>query len=1151
MSNKHLTEPPTDIAIARLKVLLENVNDSYRNKSMVVDSDIVSLYNQAINIYFESIDGSIINAVRQIYPGAPADPDSYNLFLSAIQKDLNALFAEIGSLDKLVASSFNSILAEKDRILFKNKSITNKVGDYLLYSDSTLGGGFFFGDSFNIAERIDSKSKLLEGDECFIDFDEGIVQLPLDGDPVKPSSISITVNKPSNGIAGNNHEINVAPHNEIDVLSDGEPNTWFEYEKVTTVELLKPLILDITIEIEQSIINHININPINFGTRTPVIIKTIETSKDGKEYVSIKDEVPLKDFTSEQEQDDFILSSSTSKSVGQGFYSFLPRRVKFVHLVFEQHTPYIIDTSNGERLRYAIGLRDINILSRKFKTTGSIISTKFSAPEEIKKLSLWASENPTEASTLADIKHFVSHDDGAMWLPVQPQGRDSFIIPEVINYNNDNSNSTTTTEPVVSLRHKILIERNKDSFSGNAILKQERVRKSDLVPVPIGSNTKISLTEKPIKQTVLAILPFFGSFSCPRPRAGEEILNQSIMMDSDSIEFNVDSPATDTIRFRLPYKNIPYLEDKIRVFVNGAQIEYSPKDATSLGGLDEHSKVYFLNRNGLELQFGTTLSGDQKGFIPASGSKIQILLDGDNPYFTITDLGYVLNLTMPSDNEKDSFVLASIKQLSNAEAKEYLIDIPSGSKMYIGKLASTRVFLDNKETSSGPFKSNYTKVDRTTGHRFTPVEKPIKAMIDPVVGTLPDTAKEGLLPPVFLAGQENFEILEYNLDGTIAASKYFDTKVEFINGDTELDSLTSYTFNYATGSVYLGSPAPSNRRVVLKCKKVDITFLDKTMWDFYRDPVSGKLDTQKILVNPKAVFTQKIKHSHLYSPSIVENSIVLFENTKEHDWFNKKIIKGTVVLDKQLFTSGAKPVEVPFVDGTSEFSNKFTISEEEISFVDTGSNIYSYTLKGITSENSLLEPLAFAVTRGFVQTQVDPISFVTRVDSLIDLSNDGDWTIVANLDGTATVYLKFSSVPPTHSVSYSFFITETGLDSNGLYSIDYFNNIVYFAKPIVSFGTIEFDVSLYSAFYNIAEKVIDSNIEKIDESTNEVVFKNSFTEGFLKLYTSLKSRPQMIKLLYEYYEKSTESLKDLEPYFSPICKDIAFKAITIGTLNEL
>jgi hypothetical protein len=125
------------------------------------------------------------------------------------------------------------------------------------------------------------------------------------------------------------------------------------------------------------------------------------------------------------------------------------------------------------------------------------------------------------------------------------------------------------------------------------------------------------------------------------------------------------------------------------------------------------------------------------------------------------------------------------------------------------------------------------------------------------------------------------------------------------------------------------------------------------------------------------------------------------------------------------------------------------------------------------------------------------------------------------------------------------------VDTSGLYSIDYNTGTAHFAEAISRDGTVEFEISIYSAFYNIAETVNDGDIKEIDEEGRKVTLSNSLGMKFLKLSTVLQARPKYIKLIYEYYKKSTESLKDLEPYFSPICKDVAFKAVTSDVLEEL
>ena len=111
MSNKHLTRPPTEILLARLSILLDNVNSLYQTETSVVEEDVVTEYRNALDLFMKSLDGSITEPASRIQYGLPADPLAYNIFTNSIMRDMEALFLEISALDKLVTSGFNSILA--------------------------------------------------------------------------------------------------------------------------------------------------------------------------------------------------------------------------------------------------------------------------------------------------------------------------------------------------------------------------------------------------------------------------------------------------------------------------------------------------------------------------------------------------------------------------------------------------------------------------------------------------------------------------------------------------------------------------------------------------------------------------------------------------------------------------------------------------------------------------------------------------------------------------------------------------------------------------------------------------------------------------------------------------------------------------------
>lgn len=1191
MANKDKIKPPVEIVFARFNILSETINELYQSGDMVLESELIETYHNAIDLFYQSIDQSILKTVPEFKAGQPADPRELNDFTGAIQQDLRAIYAEIGALDKLVTASFNSVILEQEQILQISKRISNKLGDYLLYADPSLGAGYFFGDSFNTKEKVDNESTLLEGDECYHSPEEGAILLPLDESPDRPDVNSVIINKPSNGFSGNNHQIDVVGHDAIETISDNEPNTWFEYEKVSSNESSVPLILDLTIALKEiAVINHININPINFGTPTPVKILTIETSRDGIEYRNIKEDIPIKDFVPIIEDSVFELSSATSNFSGQGFYSFQARKAQYIHVVFQQSSPYSIETINGSRLRYAIGLRDVNVLGRKFKSSGSLVSLPFNVNGEARKISLWAAENPVDKSILADVSHGISHDDGATWLPIQPQERDGHEVPEVIDFNTVSPDAIQTEEPVSSLRHKITLTRDTKAFSGNSVIKETVIKKLDLVNVPTGGDFDVSLTEEPIKNTVRAILPFAGSFSCPRPRAGEEVLDESTPMDLDFIEFSIDAPgeriitegsgatlvakSIGTLRYKLPFKDIPDLAHHIRVFVNGAQIEYVSKaEGSALAALDENSKVYYLNKGGSELQFRhKDLSGDMKGFIPQPGSTMKICLDGDNPFLRLTDRGYVLNLTKPSDGDKDMVSLAVLKTLKEEEATQYEIEIPPGTKTFRSTLTDENIGEYLSPTSTGDDSHKITTYSTSLSPELIPVSQQEEE--DTLAGTGSSFGEGQYAPsvPVFLPGLSNFTVKEYDLDGNLLTGntsplRQWDYPVEFIDGYSELQveggHYGKYTFDSETGTVYLRAPAIEGRRTVLVCNKLDIERIPIHMWKFDKDNVTNRINPQKIILDPRAVHTIKQEYIRLEGNSsrtislFTENGegdVLVSTNTQEHSFYNKRLVRGTVKPSISLFTEGASPTEVPFIDGIQEFSN-VVLTEEPMVFTSTGVDLWSHTLIEIDGiQKTLTGSPGFSPVRSLDST-ISPVNEFNLDGQKASVSNlgagvEGDWA-VTDSGSIVTITIKSSSRPENHTVLYRFINEDSGVDTNGLYSIDYINGVVHFAKTISTSGTIQYEISMYSSFYNMGEVIKDGDIREVNIGEKKIYFSPAFGIRFLKQDIISRQRPQVMKIYYEYSEKSTESLADLEPYFSPVCKDIAFRAVTSDVLEEL
>lgn len=1249
MTNKLTAAPPNQAIVSKLKVLLESVNNAYQGSNQILDDELRDLYHEAMQLFFDSLDSSILSVSYPIIKGAPADPIDYNVFTTAIDRDLQVMFAEAGAVDRLVSSNFNAIISLREQLLSISRRISLKLGDYLLYADPKLGNGYFFGDSFNSSTYIDVASDLLEGSECYLSQEEGIVCLPLDGKPERVVLSRIIINKNSNGIRGNNQQKNSLPHNDLKALGDGEPDTWFEYEKVTQNISSSPLILDLTIVLnETKIINHIHIDPVFFGTETPVKITKLETSLDGKEFLSVKEEVPISDFFSEKEEDIFVLSGKSSKYYGIAKFSFLPRRTKFIRIVLEQKTPYVIETNNDNYLyRYAIGLKDINIYSRKFQAEGSLISTPIDINGDATKISLWASENPTEESNLANVTHEISYNDGSTWIPIQPQNRSELLYPEILNFNNAEDKSITTETEVNSIRHKIKMKREKDAFNGQVILKSERLSKVDITPIPGFSPFVVETQESPIPETLTAYLPTLGSFSCPVSNRGGRV-GSSPPMDLDFVQFTMGDNSTGSAKFKLPWTNIEDLLHRIRVFVNGEQWEYRSKSRTDLDSLTEYSKVYFLNKGGREIQFSNELNGTYLGMLPGSGARVDVCLDGDNPALTRTDAGFTLNLAGSSDGFKKNTTIITPLSLYAEDIAEPTIWQANTSytlgqfvlspETAVGDEPSTVYkFKCTKSGISGSSPPDWkTTLDHTTidGENNTFV-KWLRTNVGNTVGEwqiihLPALTKSLNIHQYIYAQEQgtkdkdsSFISVGTGEDGSVIASKegsgmslptfgweyelleyapgnpvplpsghpdsYNMEEVDYIDGNTEFYSGDAdetnnwknklWSFDKEEGVLYFSTPIVNHRYLNLfkfRVRHTKLKTLSDTDWNFYRDNITGKVDTSRIVLSPSAVrqFPVTIDApSNISSVALlgqnsnttvddIQDGMPTLDNMLGHNWARKRIVKGSIKMTSGLIETGVEPIEVPYIDGRRELLNAVSAqyrisSQSNYASFDTGLSYYEITIPGITTERPLVEDVIFEPVIVYPDP-VQPSQFLNRVELDADdgsgqtyLENAGDYYIDNNT-GIVKVIVTTGEILNSHLIKYSYQDNTSGLSRKNLYSVDYKNGIIYFGKSDgIAGGSISFFVTMYSAFYNMGETISEGNIENINPSSKEITIRPEYGIKFLADSTAGNPVPRYIRLQYEYHKQITESLKDLEPYFSPVCKDVAIRAITKDMIGDI
>ena len=659
-ANKHLLSDKSQILKKKLDLLSSKLQGSLRSDELVTREQYLFESIKVLQEFYKTL-----NSPQTEVPSPRADdwPDfeNYDKLWNQIIDDLVVIFTELENIETLSLANFNFIVTEANRLTTRVKSISSKLGDYILYSLNANKDSLFFKDSFNDLSKVDIGISLLNSDECEVNQDEGIVTLPVNRDI--DSSILITaapiINPNSNGVIGNNQQVGYAYNGDLSVVLDNNPDTWFEYERITTgiSDTKEPLTLDMTINLgDPKVINQIRINPNNFGTKTIILIDGIDTSYDGQVYTSIKDDIPIAGFTTEDEENVFILAPSTSKYAGQGIYSFTPRMAKYVHFTLRQTEPYNIETLSGTRLRYAIGIRDIEILGINYKNKGELVSIPFETTEEIRKVLLQANQNPSKLSELVTVDYSLSPDDGQSWHPISPKEFSglggSIGTPEILEFNGSSENTIDTSVPAKSLRLKIAMSRNDTAFKeGSSSVKKEVAIRSEVHDIPSNSPYKLVLERPPVDGSVVVIDPLFGSRGLPGfpyiiGHASDRMDMQTYRLPLKLLPRPVEK-AWDGSKYFL--RSVP-VERWMHLEVGGEEWTHATKPISDYTSTD---KVYTFNPNDGVLRVGNGTHGK----LPAENAPLAVWFDEEDLFPSIVDNNHLAKIEFPTASNKRDFVI--------------------------------------------------------------------------------------------------------------------------------------------------------------------------------------------------------------------------------------------------------------------------------------------------------------------------------------------------------------------------------------------------------------------------------------------------------------------------------------------------------------
>ena len=679
--NKDTRIQPSKLFDIQLKAVSDRINDAQQSGKFFSVEDALLDASSLLSEFNKNL-GRPIGTKRHVLVGALPDVDLYNENLTSILANLEILFESVDDLEQSIVSSFNYIVAESDRIAKETRQINSMLLDYGIYTDSVAAGIIYYADSFNDVSKIESDVSFLNTTKASLNYTAGAITLAKNNEdsPIRQVS-KITINEASNGTPGNNHQINANINEDINKVLDSNPDTWFEYEAVTNENTPRnePVTLDIVLELEEiSAVNNIVIDPNNFGTKNPVKIEVIETSIDGSTWTTIETSKFALDFLHEKKEDEFELSSKSSKHKGKGVFSFFPRSIKYLHIVLRQYDYYPIETSSGTKIRYAIGIKDIEIYSNTYEKESEIVSKRFYAPSEIKKVSLQSSEIKEKEVALATVTHSISPDDGITWHEIQPRNIQVAGKPEILNFNTVDEDSINTSAPVDFIRYKINLKRNDKEFSSvSSVLSSTTKELAETFNVSDKAPLLMTLSEAPIPSAILVLDPIYGS-------VGNDSRKKTIGVSSGEA----------SQQFALPWNN--FERDAEQIWVGGS-IWTRKASFTSSASIDTHYTI--------DYELGILRFGDgTKGAKPISGSRIEINFEPERIWI---EKDRISRINFDADADKANFAIHKIGQETSVSGEL----LKKGATIHRFNNSSIKVDSEFIDESAYAFQNKQTYID--------------------------------------------------------------------------------------------------------------------------------------------------------------------------------------------------------------------------------------------------------------------------------------------------------------------------------------------------------------------------------------------------------------------------------------------------------
>lgn len=295
----------------------------------------------------------------------------------------------IAQIYNVSSSLYNHSSAIEDILTANLSTFTNRLNSVSFsYANDTVS----FIESFESSEFIDKKFSVDRA--LTIDSINKTLTLP-EKNTIKNKMVSIIIEPDSNGAAGNS--LNGFKNSDIAVINDDDVSSMFEYEKFTGTFSSTNLDLILTLKLESySVTNGMYIKLYSpDGIQFP-IVDFIEVSPDGEKWISV----------------DYFLDTTTPKN--DYFIRYLSEPTRYVRLKISQFVAQYVNTGFGVKQRYAIGIREIQVLTTEYAAEGEYVSIPFSTGSPISTVSLEA-----DYESNSDLTFSISANNGGKWLPIK------------------------------------------------------------------------------------------------------------------------------------------------------------------------------------------------------------------------------------------------------------------------------------------------------------------------------------------------------------------------------------------------------------------------------------------------------------------------------------------------------------------------------------------------------------------------------------------------------------------------------------------------------------------------------------------------------------------------------------------------------------